>query len=325
MTAPRRLPRISGTLNNCAVHAVVPEIMEQIVEFALLEEQEVAVPENVAYQKLKNLFAEYYELQDLTWKKLKDLLTESVNNNPLAQQLVLGPVLRDFMRSEAPAVEDYNVIDTAQAAARYALLDAKQLSEHLCKPLNIPLICHEAQPLATNGYVIAKHEFKSQHETVHVYNEGNDHWERYSSTDVKSQAVDGKSTLARDCMAISKVHQVLSEGHTADGLELLKTTVKGLYDHGIVQEMKQSQAQAQEKSIPAPTQKEIVDINVARAMSEYAQRAQKSNKESPEVIKDKLKKLYSDILEVDLDSNSENPDEKLAKELQKEELKKFRP
>lgn len=232
MSTPRTLPKISGILNNCAVHCVVPEIMDQINEFANEAKQEFQAPG--AYETLKKLFGEYYALQDLTWKKLRELLTSGVNNNSLAQQLILGPVLREFMHVQSPRT-GYNKLEMTDDA-RYPLLDAKQLSDHLCRPLDIPMVCHEAQPLALSGYVVVNHEFKSHRDTVHVYNEGHAHWERYSAADMR-QAMDHAITLDRDCKAISHAYDIISHGlattttpeNQTTGIDLLKQAVKRIH------------------------------------------------------------------------------------------------
>ncbi len=338
MPTIKPLPRISGQLNNCGVNAGIPELLAKFSEFAAGEvsnEQKQVIPEN--YQQLKDSFETYYNLQNLTWKKLIDLLTGSVNNNSLAQQLILGPVLREFMHQKAPN-RGYNTF----AGARYKYLGALELNTNLYNLLGISLISHEKHKLSdgteidvTENNGIAPQNLAS---AIHIYNKGAGHWERYPAAEMP-QAVNGRITLLQDCPVMCDMYDTLSNGNTLAGLDKLKATVASLHDNVAAQASQQAQpAQpAQALSVPvvlSPTENVVKETPkwVKSAMALYhTRRSQSANIGSlpnPNEIESKLTKLYEAMLDpnLNLDTDSKDfSDKAVAKRLQKEELSHFRP
>jgi len=333
MPTIKLLPRISGQLNNCGVNAGIPELLAKFSEFAAGEvsnEQKQVIPEN--YQQLKDSFETYYNLQNLTWKKLIDLLTGSVNNNSLAQQLILGPVLREFMHQKAPN-QGYNTF----AGARYKYLGALELNTNLYNLLGISLISHEKHKLSngteidvTENNSIAPQNLAS---AIHIYNKGAGHWERYPAAEI-AQAVDGRITLQQDCPDIHGVHQNFTDGFTSAGLDMLKATVASLHTNVAAQASQQAQS-AQALSVPvvlSPTENVVKETPkwVKSAMALYhtrhSQSANIGSLPNPNEIESKLTKLYEATLNLNLDTDSKDfSDKAVAKRLQKEELSHFRP
>ena len=89
------LPRISGVLNNCALHVLTPELRTQI---NLLADADSAMPREFmpTYELLKAEFAEFYQIQpdNFTWPAFDALLAM---HNDFDLQMILGPVLRNVM------------------------------------------------------------------------------------------------------------------------------------------------------------------------------------------------------------------------------------
>jgi len=83
------MPKISAVLNNCALHAITPEIRE-VVQSGTSPLQEF----REGYEWLKQCFAEYYKFENLEWSHFAEILS---SYNPFELQIILGPVLREFM------------------------------------------------------------------------------------------------------------------------------------------------------------------------------------------------------------------------------------
>lgn len=231
----RPFPRLSATLNNCALHGIVPALLERINVYAVSEEK-VPEPIPAEYTLLKDLFAEYYDLnpKKLTWRKLQQMLVKDVKNNPLAQQLMLGPVLRAFMVEKGDAHSRLG----EEKSARYEEVTGKRLYNYLCKWLGFNLVVHEyvargAEGLLQcdeHGYALEKFESGERNQearptTIHLYNEGGGHWELAPNC---GDAKDDIAKLREDARDVAEAHERLSSGHTGEGLELLKKSINTL-------------------------------------------------------------------------------------------------
>lgn len=113
-------PKISATLNNCALHSMTPEIKEQVAHFA--GNPNYDNHNNLEYNKLKDTFAQFYglEKESFTWQKFNQILQ---SYNPYDTQIILGPVLREFMKEP--------LIDSAQQAERALLQYIANESENI--------------------------------------------------------------------------------------------------------------------------------------------------------------------------------------------------
>lgn len=101
-------PKLTAILNNCALHAITPEICAEITEYGRNEAYDNQ--HNPHYLRLKDVFAEFYgfDVEKFTWKHLDGILGQY---NPFEQQVILGPVLRNllkyFMRENTFATETF--------------------------------------------------------------------------------------------------------------------------------------------------------------------------------------------------------------------------
>ena len=87
------MPKISAVLNNCALHAITPEIREVVQELA--KSNAITSHEfHEEYEWLKQCFKKYYEFENLEWSHFAEILS---SYNSFELQIILGPVLREFM------------------------------------------------------------------------------------------------------------------------------------------------------------------------------------------------------------------------------------
>lgn len=128
-------PKLSSVLNNCAVHSLTPEICAQVSEYA--RDPHYNNQHNPEYLRLKAVFAEFYgfERDSFTWKEFSDTLNFY---NGFDRQLVLGPVLRSFMKGSM-------ITDSTRAESF------------------IPILAELAQPpLSAEGYINSHTETSDQ-------------------------------------------------------------------------------------------------------------------------------------------------------------------
>lgn len=84
-------PKISSIMNNCLLHSMTPELVGVVKEIA---NGHIEITE--AYEKLKQTFVEFYELNaGFTWQDFSILLS---TYNLFDIQIIFGPVLREYMR-----------------------------------------------------------------------------------------------------------------------------------------------------------------------------------------------------------------------------------
>lgn len=111
-------PKLSPVLNNCALHAFVPEITNEIDRYAGHVARRTS--HTPYYEKLKDIFAQHYQLPvPFSFKQFSDLLH---SYNPHDRQIIIGPVLRKFMRKTA---EDKTLNDFVEAQMGVDLADAE--------------------------------------------------------------------------------------------------------------------------------------------------------------------------------------------------------
>jgi hypothetical protein len=172
---PINLPRISGKLNNCALHACVPEIMDVIHELALQNYNEYTE----SYENLRASFVEFYGM-DITWPMLDKLLTESVGNNKTAAQFMMGPVLRKFAGQDPNSDE---------------MLDSKMLGEGLTKKLGFQLVAYTKTTDPKLPYAHEVHNIADPIATINIYNEGENHWERVPKSELNAVINDAQDLI----------------------------------------------------------------------------------------------------------------------------------
>lgn len=87
-------PKLSAALNNCPLHAVTPELKDEIIKFG--EIPDYNNNHNDDYEILKSKFAAFYniESENFTWGEFANILK---NYNAFDIQIIMEPVLRKFM------------------------------------------------------------------------------------------------------------------------------------------------------------------------------------------------------------------------------------
>jgi hypothetical protein len=157
---PMPIPRISAVLNNCPLHALTPELLEEI---RLLSNKtlNLTLALRANYSILKATFVAFYHMEGgLTWTAFYELLAAQ---NPFDLQLILGPVLRKvmqiMMRQDQGAVAIAQAADEhfagasiegfiqykteLQADGRYASLSPDEVFAFLAKHLGFDMVVHK--------------------------------------------------------------------------------------------------------------------------------------------------------------------------------------
>ena len=247
MRSSRILPKISGTLNNCALHACVPEIILAARYFAM-EEVDKLNEANADlskleifrknYERLKQEFAQFYsiDINELTWRKFYNLLTISVNYNHFAAQIIMGPVLRKFMESNiatlnlSPFMKQETEI---RNDGRYPLLHAKFLDQFVCSPLGIEITEYSKQDKSERIYQMEKYNNGSGVFVINIYNDDL-HWERVPKDKIDS-VVNDRDNLSADAKgianAISEISESDSKSRTEKGLQKLQVAVRAKFSN----------------------------------------------------------------------------------------------
>lgn len=176
------IPKISAVLNNCGLHALTPEIQQEIKYYAKKDHH--TTPYNAEYNLLKQTFAQFYEFKSLTWKQFSQILS-SYNAHDV--QIILGPVLRAFMEhsndKNALHLSDFNLsleelTRINPNTARYECLDPESISRYVAKRLGIELVTHD------NDHSQRVYHCDSKpRATAHLYHFGTvdeGHWEKTS-------------------------------------------------------------------------------------------------------------------------------------------------
>lgn len=186
-------PRLSALFNNCALHALTPEICAEVKKYAVNTNYDNQ--HNPEYLRLKGIFADYYGFGEFDWEYFAEILDFY---NPFDAQLILGPVLRVFMKEslrrneftpwlaevDGISLEQYidNYTETSTAlGGRYRSLAPDELSTHVASPLGLSL-CYHPQEGETQ-------QFRAENPIaeVTIYHVGDlegkasGHWERVAN------------------------------------------------------------------------------------------------------------------------------------------------
>lgn len=121
-------PKLSAVLNNCPLHALTPEIKAEVIRFAEIKGYNNS--HNAKYERLKDTFATFYGLDPsmLSWEQFAELL---IKYNSYDTQILLGPVLRSFMKAEIATDENtlYRAIAADKTPEQY-LNDLTEINPH---------------------------------------------------------------------------------------------------------------------------------------------------------------------------------------------------
>ncbi|KTD11892.1 hypothetical protein Lgra_1350 [Legionella gratiana] len=189
-------PKLSPVLNNCPLHAITPELKNEIIKFKTIAPYDNG--HNVDYELLKNKFATFYGFppDTFTWSKFADVLEKY---NEFDTQIIMGPVLREFMKDKMPGDEFVKMVAGANElpieqhisnmteinahTARYESLSPDEVFGYVGKHLGFSIqyvkndrgeISHAPNPIAT----------------IQMYHQGGidgakvgGHWERSNNTE----------------------------------------------------------------------------------------------------------------------------------------------
>lgn len=113
-------PKLSAALNNCALHAFVPTIKAQVQALAAVPAPHN--PHKAQYESLKDAFAEFYgfDKKNFSFVQFSKILNKY---NAYDSQIILGPVLREFMKSTAKNVDDDDILITLAVASQKDSVD----------------------------------------------------------------------------------------------------------------------------------------------------------------------------------------------------------
>jgi hypothetical protein len=94
------MPKLSAMLHNCALHAAIPSVLKHFATLAGNVDSQSQHRD--AYNELKRTFCGYYNLNndDTSFQQLYNFLS---SNSFLENQLILGPVLRNFLVAQLEA------------------------------------------------------------------------------------------------------------------------------------------------------------------------------------------------------------------------------
>ena len=234
-------PKLSALLNNCALHALTPEIKEQVLLFASVPSYDNQ--HNDQYGRLKNVFATFYGIEptSLTWTAFSKILTKY---NAFDTQILLGPVLRLFMKEEIRAHEQTEIRAMAQSVgvdeyidnlteihpitARFSSLSPEDLSVYIGSKLGFNIEYHPQR-----GSVRTL-EATNPVSTVTIFHQGGldgaqsgGHWERTNQDNERSDYQRAGDTQ------LSHLSNLLGDETelTKAGLTCLKDHVKLTFDH----------------------------------------------------------------------------------------------
>ena len=142
------IPTISGVLNNCSIGAALPSIIEKIENLAALEGSDIFEEQaNLAeYKRIKSHFCNFYDIDEneFTFKQFQNFLKQQ---SFFSKQMILGPVLREYIAGNAQQTPDYNpeVIrglvrsDSPEPKniGRFPGLEPREANQFLYRPLGI--------------------------------------------------------------------------------------------------------------------------------------------------------------------------------------------
>ena len=307
------IPKTSGFLNNCGVNAALHIILANIDDIAKSSESD-RIPAIVKqeYNKLLTAFNKRYRVDATPAEFLAYM--KSLENH-YAQQVIMGPVLRDYMQEKGAAGE----LTTIQENGRYATLSVKTVSDYLCKPLGITIHSTEfpkapetfkaPNEIAIIGYHLENEHFQAYTPGVHIEEIEEDHEQLHDRSPALNAAV---SLMGEDKKA------------TETGLDGICQVVSQDFKM-----MRDEQLIIEKEALIEPSIMESARVNYIEIMKDFKALYQKfSGKlgffEEPLLAQEPVKTYeFDEVVDFGTKEEQETYDEKLAIELQKEEFAKI--
>ena len=310
-------PKTSGFLNNCGVNAALHIILANIEEIAKNPESK-RIPAIVKeeHNKLLTAFNKCYQV-DATPAEFIAYINSL--NNHYAQQVVMGPVLRDYMKLQGAAEE----LTTIQGNGRYKMLDLEKVSNYLCKPLGISIIKND--PTQGIYEFSAPNPIKTiEGKKVQVqYKHNNAHFQA-ATPDLKNEQLidDYEQLYARNPALHNAVNLMGGDKETTKtGLDGICQVVKKDFQLMRSEQLKESEEIFVDSSISEQEKTNYIDL-----MKDYKKQYQDFSGKlgffaEPLVAQEPVK-MYKYEEEVSFASKEEQEayDEKLAIQLQKKEF-----
>lgn len=243
-------PKVSPVLNNCALHALTPEIKQIVLEIAA-NNGSINPLYDKHYEQLKAAFIKFYDLDaELSWQEFANILQRY---NAFDIQIILAPVLRnllmpitahlqsfrnlmELMSEEYGSFESFTKIQ--KDPYRYKPLAADMVGRVLGNQLGIELYQHSMDPSTKEENILSlSDELKGKPlVVVQLYHNGKEgsaaHWERTDneqdmhdfSKDEDTQLLeitklfDDANDVAFDLLKqhIQLTHQVVNKGENKD-------------------------------------------------------------------------------------------------------------
>ena len=198
---PVTYPALSGVLNNCALHALTPEIRADVESLAT---DEAALPPlfKSGYEILKDQFQAFYfpdRTTPFTWQNFHEVLS---CYNAFDIQIVMGPVLRRALgvniATNTSLDEDtrqifIKALADLQEHGRYGSLSPDELHGFLAASLGLKIISH-GNTVPRRMYLEDQDNIFEGRPRIHLYHQGGidgassgGHWER---TEVPTRIID---------------------------------------------------------------------------------------------------------------------------------------
>lgn len=155
---------VSGTLNNCGLHVLVPRILK-LIQPTTTERNRLDFP---ILETIKSNFELFYGLtKPLSWEEFYRLLNQP--DDPYVAQVYLGPVLRTLFSDN----ENYShLVHLDKSTARYPKLEAQEIN-FIANQLG----CYIHYHAFFNGQDVS---FKNENQTfepIHIYyDSSSEHW-----------------------------------------------------------------------------------------------------------------------------------------------------
>jgi hypothetical protein len=157
--------KLSAHQNNCALHAITPELKAEILALADPEHQEQST-RIAEYERLKTCFEQHYDVPEMNFEQFGNILKKY---NDFDLQIIMGPVLRDFLKikleEDRERLGDYVVDVTVDqfiaqktslmANGRYNGLNLDELAKYVAAPLGLD-VKYTKVPKLTQGQEIAE-------------------------------------------------------------------------------------------------------------------------------------------------------------------------
>lgn len=198
---PVTYPALSAALNNCALHALTPEIRADVESLAT-DEAAFSPLFKSGYEILKDQFQAFYfsdRATPFTWQNFDEVLS---CYNAFDIQIVLGPVLRRTLGINIASNSDLDeetrqafikTLADLQAHGRYDSLSPDELHGFLAASLGLKIISH-GNTVPRRMYPEDSDNIFEGRPRIHLYHQGGidgassgGHWER---TEVPTRIID---------------------------------------------------------------------------------------------------------------------------------------